>query len=120
MITRGGRAVVGFGLGAPLSYEAAIAANPQQVDMGAHSTTPDLTDDQLAAPMTIVASALPKCGTPDDMKVTVKVAIKLGKAIGVSVTTEPANPGVVSCVDRMVRKLQWPSSSKLDSFITRY
>jgi hypothetical protein len=120
MISRGGRSVAGFALGAPLSYDAAIAANPQQIDLSGHATTPDLTNDQLAAPMAIVGSSLGKCGAPDDMKVTVKVAIKLGKAVGVTVGTEPANATVASCVDRMVRKLQWPSSPKLDSFTTQY
>jgi len=119
MISRGGRPVVGFGLGGT-SYEAAIAANPQHLDMKAKATAPDLTDAQLSAPMTSVASSLSTCGAPDDMKVTIKVAVKLGKAVGVTIVTDPPNRGVASCLDRLVRGLRWPSNPKLDSFTTRY
>ena len=120
-ILRYGRSVVGFALGSPkASYDEAIAANPQEVDMGKGGTVPDLTNDQLAAPMAPIAQALGTCGAPDDMKITVKVAIKLGKPVGVTVVTDPANAKVSSCVDRVVRGLKWPSSSKLDSFTTRY
>jgi hypothetical protein len=120
MIARGGRAVVGFALGSPTSYEEAIAANVQEVDLSGRAVVPDLTNDQLSAPMANVGNALLGCGVPDDMKVTVKVAIKFGKAIGVSVVTDPANTAVAKCVDRLVRRLKWPSSPKMDSFTTQY
>jgi hypothetical protein len=121
MISYGGRSVAGFALGSAkkMSYEEAIAANPQQLDMR-RASGPDLTDAQLSAPMSVVASSLQTCGAPDNMKVTVKVAVKLGKALGVTVTTDPSDAGVASCLDRLVRGLRWPSSPKLDSFVTRY
>jgi hypothetical protein len=99
--------------------EAAIAANPQHLDMR-HAATADLTNEQLSAPMASVASSLQGCGAPDDMKITIKVAVKLGKAAGVTVETDPRSDAVAVCVDRLVRGLRWPSSPKLDSFVTRY
>jgi hypothetical protein len=117
-ISLGSRRVPGFGLSGA-SYEAAIAANVQQMDMS-KAPIPDLTDAQLAAPMSNVGSFLTVCGTPDGTEVTVHVAIKLGRAVGVTVTTNPPNKTVAACVDKLVRKLAWPSSPKLDSFTTRY
>lgn len=111
----------GGGGGGPggMSYEAALAANPQQIDMNGHATGPDLTDQQLSGPMHN-ATFLSACGAPDSMKVTVRVAIKMGRAIGVSVYTIPPNGQVASCVDHAVRGLTWPANSKMDSFSTTY
>jgi hypothetical protein len=103
-----------------MSYEAAVAANPQQIDMSGHAVGPDLTDGQLSAPMTNVGRFLSACGAPDSMKVTVRVAVKLGRAVGVTVDTNPPNPGVATCLDHSVRGLTWPSNPKLDTFTTRY
>ncbi len=110
----GGKAVPGG-----MSYEAALAANPQQIDMNGHATGPDLTDQQLSGPMRN-ATFLSACGAPDSMHVTVKVAVKMGRAIGVSVYTTPPNAGVASCVDHAVRGLAWPANPKMDSFTTTY
>jgi len=101
-----------------MSYEQAIASNNQEITMGAKGG-PDLTDAQLSAPMRN-ASFISGCGAPNDMKVTVKVAVKGGRAVGVSVITNPANAGVASCVDRHVRGLAWPANAKMDSFTTTY
>jgi hypothetical protein len=66
------------------------------------------------------ATFLGACGTPNSTKVTVKVAIKMGRAVGVSVYTTPPNAGVTSCIDRHVRQLAWPANAKMDSFTTAY
>jgi hypothetical protein len=102
-----------------MSYETALATNPQQIDINGHATGPDLTDQQLSGPMRN-ATFLSGCGAGDSMKVTVKVAIKMGRAIGVSVYTSPPNGAVASCVDHAVRGLAWPANPKMDSFITTY
>jgi hypothetical protein len=118
-ISRGGSQVAGFALGAT-SYEEAInavASNLQPVDVYGHAAGSDLTNEQLTAPM---GNALSGCGVPNDMKVTVKVAVKFGAAVGVSVYTDPPNSRIASCVDRSVRSLRWPSSPNLDSFTTQY
>ncbi|MFO0741437.1 MAG: hypothetical protein U0270_36410 [Labilithrix sp.] len=100
------------------TYEAAIASNKQEITMGGKAE-PDLTDAQLTGPMRSGAF-VGECGAPDRMKVTVKVAIKLGRAAGVSVSTSPPDPDIAGCIDRYVRTFSWPSSSKMDSFTTTY
>ncbi len=115
---RGGGGGGGGGFPGGLSYEAAIATNSQQVVIG-QASGPDLSDSQLAGPMRN-AAFLSACGAPDSMKVTVRVAIKMGRAVGVSVYTTPPNPGIASCVDHSVRGLAWPVNGKMDSFTTQY
>jgi len=100
------------------TYEAAIASNKQEIAIGGKAE-PDLTDVQLAGPMHNGAF-VGECGAPDSMKVTVKVAIKLGRAAGVSVFTSPPDPDIAGCIDRYVRTFSWPSSGKMDSFTTTY
>lgn len=100
------------------TYEAAIASNKQEIRIGGKAD-PDLTDGQLTGPMHNGAF-VGECGAPDSMKVTVKVAIKLGRASGVSVSTSPPDPDIAGCIDRYVRTFSWPSSGKMDSFTTTY
>jgi hypothetical protein len=122
----GGDGVVGGGRrtrrggGGPTgrSYESAIAANDEKVTIGG-KTAPDLTDEQIAAPMRDGAF-VGDCGARDDMGVTVKVAIRMGRAVGVSVSTSPADSDVAGCIDRYVRGLAWPANPKTDSFVTTY
>jgi hypothetical protein len=101
------------------SYESAVAGNHEQLSIGGSSGAPDLTDVQLAGPMRN-GTFLGACGTPDSMHVTVKVAIRSGRAVGVSVYTNPPNPQIAGCIDRSVRNLAWPVNGKMDSFVTTY
>lgn len=116
---KGGPGVGGGGFVGGMSYEAALAANNQEINMGGGKGGPDLSDAQLGAPMRN-AAFISGCGAPDNMKVTVKVAVKGGRAVGVSVYTNPPNPAVSGCVDRHVRGLSWPPNAKMDSFTTAY
>ena len=100
------------------SYEAALDSNDEQLTIG-HKTGPDLTDAQLSAPMRD-GTFLDDCEAPESMGVTVKVAIKMGRAVGVSVNTNPPSAEVAGCIDRHVRQLSWPASPKMDSFVTTY
>jgi hypothetical protein len=109
----------GGGGGGGMSYDQAIAANPQQMAVGGPQGGPDLTDTQLSGPMRN-AAFLDSCGTPQSMHVTVKTVVKMGRAIGVTVLTNPPNGGVASCIDRAVRNLAWPVNAKADSFVTNY
>jgi len=102
-----------------MSYEAAIASNVQEVTMGGPKAGPDLTDGQLSGPLKN-ASFVSGCGAGSDMTVTVKVAIKNGRAVGVSVYSNPADARVASCIDHAVRGLSWPSNPKMDSLTTSY
>jgi eukaryotic-like serine/threonine-protein kinase len=115
----GGRAGGGGGGGGGMSYEAALAANPQQVDMNGHASGPDLTDQQLSGPLRN-AAFLDACGAPQSMHVTVKTVVKMGRAIGVTVSTSPPNGAIASCIDRAVRNIAWPPNAKADSFVTNY
>ncbi len=117
---RGGRGGAGGGGGGAGggSFESALNSNNEELNMGG-AKVPDLTQAQLAAPMRN-ASFVSACGAPDSMKVTVKVAVKMGRAIGVSVYTNPPNPGVASCIDRRVRGITWPANPKTDFVTTTY
>lgn len=112
----GGAGAAGFVGG--MSYEQALASNNQEIHMGGKAG-PDLTDAQLSAPLKN-AAFISGCGAPDSMKVTVRVAVKNGRAYGVTVTTNPPNPTVAACVDRHVRGLGWPTNPKMDTLTTTY
>jgi hypothetical protein len=101
-----------------MSYEAAIAGNNLKLAPGTKDA-PDLTDAELAGPMRD-GSFLDACGVPSSTHVTVKVAIRNGHAVGVSVYPVPPNAYMAGCVERHVRGLRWPPNAKMDSFITTY
>ncbi len=101
------------------SFEAALAANNEQITIGGGGGGADLTNAQLGGPLKN-ATFISGCGAPDSMKVTVKVAVKMGRAVGVSVYTSPPNGAVSSCVDRHVRGLSWPANAKMDFVTTQY
>ncbi|MDP9148418.1 MAG: hypothetical protein M3O36_00535 [Myxococcota bacterium] len=101
------------------SFESVLNGNNESVNMGQAPGAADLTDAQLSAPLRH-ASFVSSCGAPDDMKVTVRVAVRMGRAVGVTVGTTPSSPGVAACVDRAVRGLQWAPSVKTDFVTTVY
>jgi hypothetical protein len=100
------------------SYESAIAGNNLTLAPGTKEV-PDLTDAELAGPMR-EGTFLDACGVPSSTKLTVKVAIRNGRAVGVSVYASPPNREMGWCVERHVRDLQWPANAKMDSFVTTY
>lgn len=108
----------GAGFVGGMSYEQARASYNQEITMGGKGV-PDLTNAQLEAPMKSV-SFISGCGAPEGMRVTVKVAVKDGRAVGVSVSTNPSNATVAACVDRHVRALSWPRNAKMDFLTTSY
>jgi hypothetical protein len=116
----GGGGGGGPGYSGGTSYENVLNGHSDQVVIGqTQQDTPDLTNAQLAAPLRH-ASFITGCGAPDDMKVTVRVAVRMGRAVGVTVGTNPPSGGVAACVDRSVRMLQWPVSPKTDFVTTSY
>jgi hypothetical protein len=112
----GGR---GGGGGGGMSYDQAMAQNPQQIDMSGRPQSPDLTNDQLSGPLQNGAF-LNTCGVPNSMHVQINAVVKMGHAIGVSVSTNPPNGGIAACIDRSVRNIAWPVSSKADGVHTSY
>jgi hypothetical protein len=105
--------------GGGLSYEAVLNGNNEQMAIGQAPMAADLTDAQLSAPLRH-ASFVVSCGAPDEMKVTVRVAVRMGRAVGVTVATSPPSGGVSACVDRAVRGLRWAESVKTDFVTTTY
>jgi hypothetical protein len=102
-----------------MSYEAVLNSNNQEIGMGQAAGAPDLTDAQLSAPLRH-ASFVVSCGAPDDMKVMVRVAVRMGHAVGVTVTTNPPRGGVAACIDRAVRGIRWAENPKTDFVTTNY
>ena len=112
----GGRGGSGGGFSGGTSFESVLDNNNETIVMGQGQDTPDLTNAELAAPLRHMSL----CGAPDDMHVTVRVAVKMGRAVGVTVSTNPPNPGIAACIDRSVRGLGWRPSPKTDFVTTNY
>jgi hypothetical protein len=102
-----------------MSYEAVLNSNNESLSMGGESTGPDLTNAQLAAPLRHAAFVV-SCGAPDDMKVQVRVAVRMGAPVGVTVTTSPPSGSIAACIDRAVRGIRWPANPKTDFVTTNY
>jgi hypothetical protein len=115
----GGGGGGGGGYSGGQSYENVLNSNNETIGMGESQGSADLTNAQLSAPLAH-ASFVVSCGAPDDMKVSVRVAVKMGAAVGVTVSTTPPSPGVAACIDRSVRGLRWPQSPKTDFVNTSY
>jgi hypothetical protein len=115
------------------TYEQATST-PESLDV--HDERAHLTDAQLTGPMRGVMNA---CRIPPNAKVTVKTAVQNGRAIGVTVNVRIDRPKskrppskaalkaevktsakIAACVDRAVRKVVWPPSSRRDSFTTEF
>jgi hypothetical protein len=84
-----------------------------------HRQTGPLSSAQLGAPL-VHGSFVVACGAPDDMKVVVKAAVRMGHAVHVSVKTAPPNPTVASCIERATRDLQWDVSPRTDHVTVKY
>ncbi len=115
------------------TYEEAL---DEPEDLNVQDTRAHLTDLQLTNPMRDV---LGKCRVPRNAKVTIKVAVRETRAIGVTVLVKfdhgpsprPLSPAAVKyetkaatriaeCADKTTRSLAWPPSLRRDSFTTEY
>lgn len=112
----GGHGGSGGGFSGGTSFESVLDNNNEQIVMGQGQDTPDLSNAELAAPLRHMSL----CGAPDDMHVTIRVAVKMGRAVGVTVSTNPPNPSIAACIDRQVRGLGWRPSPKTDFVTTNY
>jgi eukaryotic-like serine/threonine-protein kinase len=95
-----------------LSCEGAQAKYVEEMKMG-EKGAPDLTAGQFGSVLNN-GSYLNACGVPSDTKVNVCAAVQNGRAVGVTVTLNPPNAGMSSCVAGRVRGLSFPSNPKLD------
>jgi hypothetical protein len=54
------------------------------------------------------------------MKVAIKVGVKMGRALDVSVKTKPPDPAIEDCIERATRRLQWDISPKVGHVTVTY
>jgi hypothetical protein len=116
----GGKGVVGVSNGIPIlaggmSCEGAIAAyKGDEVTIGGgQKAQADLTAGQYGSILN-KGTYFAHCGAPDDMQINICAAVQNGRAVGVSVSVKPNNPGVASCIAGGVRGLSFPSRPNLD------
>jgi eukaryotic-like serine/threonine-protein kinase len=110
--------VVGVSNGIPMlsggmSCEGAVARYNEEITIGGTKGQADLTAGQFGAVLNR-GSYFAHCGVPESMEVNICAAVQNGRAVGVSVTTNPRNGGVAGCVASSVRGLSFPSNPKLD------
>jgi hypothetical protein len=60
------------------------------------------------------------CGVPLSMNVNICAAVQGGRAVGVTVSTQPNDPKKEACITSAVRGLSFPSHPKLDVTRTRF
>jgi hypothetical protein len=108
----GGHPVVPGGL----SCEGARARYVEDYDK---SAPPDLSANAYGNVLN-KGTYLNSCGVPSSMSVTICAAVQNGRAVGVTVTTNPANKGIASCISGAVRGLSFPSHPRLDVTTTTF
>jgi eukaryotic-like serine/threonine-protein kinase len=57
---------------------------------------------------------LNSCGVPSNMGVDICVAVQNGRAVGVTVRTNPSNPGIAGCIRGRVGGLSFPAHPRMD------
>jgi hypothetical protein len=100
-------------LGGGMSCEAAQSRYVEEYKIGGSEVPPDLTAGAYGAVLNR-GGYLNSCGVPSNMEVNICAAVQNGRAVGVSVSTNPSNPGIASCVAGQVRSLPFPSHPRLD------
>ncbi len=121
---RGKGGVIGVSGGIPIlaggmSCEGARARYVEEISIGGPKGQADITGGQYSSVLNR-GSYFAHCGVPESMHVTICAAVQNGRAVGVSVTTDPPNRGISSCVAGGVRGLSFPSNPKLDVTTTRF
>ena len=100
-------------LGGGMSCEGAAARYNEEYKMGGNNGPPDLTAGAYGAVLN-KGSYLNSCGVPPSMAVNICAAVQNGRAVGVTVTTDPPSPGIASCVAGQVRSMGFPAHPRLD------
>jgi len=109
-------------VGAPVavsSCEAAIARNNEQIELGAPRGPADITREAYAS---ILQNGryLTGCSIPDRTVLQVCAAVKDGRAVGITVSSNPPSAALNACVRGAVSRLKFPASPKLDVTHTRF
>ncbi len=122
---KGGGRVAGRGpggipiLAGGMSCEQARAAYVEEINIGGAKGQADLTAGQFASVLNN-GNYVTGCGTPQSMHISVCAAVQNGRAVGVTVSTDPPNGGIANCISSAVRRMSFPSNPKLDIATTRF
>jgi len=81
--------------------------------------TKPLSSAQLGAPL-VHGAFVTACGAPPTMKVKAKVTVKMGRAVAVTVKTDPPDPTIAACVDHAIRDLTWDPSVRSGTVTVSY
>jgi hypothetical protein len=109
-----------FGPARSAPVSGAPDASPRAADAGrSKRSTASLSSAQLGAPL-VNSSFITACGAPDDMKVVLNVAVKMGHAVQVDVKTDPPDSTVAACVDKAVHEMTWDVSPKTKHLTVTY
>jgi eukaryotic-like serine/threonine-protein kinase len=100
-------------LGGGMSCEGAQARYVEDYSKMGAGVPPDLSAGAYGAVLNR-GGYLNSCGVPSNMEVNICAAVQNGRAVGVTVSTRPSNPGISSCVAGAVRGLGFPSHPRLD------
>jgi len=95
------------------SCEAAVAANTEQVVIHGGRSPPDITQAQYAAILEH-GRWFERCGVPAACRLEVCVAVREGRAVGVTVHASPWRADIERCVAAAARGLTFPSHPRLD------
>jgi len=120
-----GKKVVGHGpggvpiLGGGMSCEAAQNAYVEEMNVGGPRGQADITAGQYGSVLNR-GSYFAHCGVPDSTGLSICAAVQNGRAVGVTITARPRNPGIERCVAAAVRGLSFPSHPKLDVTRTNF
>lgn len=99
------------------SCEDAIASNVE--DASKRPTQKDLSAEDFAAVLN-EGSYLGPCNVPETAALEVCVAVRDGKAVGVTVTTRPRDTKLADCVATEVAALSFPKHPKMDVARTKF
>lgn len=95
-----------------MSCEAAQSKYVEEYKIGNNGPA-DLTAGQYGAVLNR-GSYLSACNVPSSMEVSICAAVQNGRAVGVTVSTNPPNGGIASCVAGQVRAISFPANPRLD------
>jgi hypothetical protein len=101
------------------SCEAAVARNNEQLEIGAPRGPADITREAYAS---ILQNGryLADCRVPERTVVEICAAVKQGRAVGVTVVTNPPSAALAACVRGRVAGLTFPTNERLDVTHTRF
>jgi hypothetical protein len=93
-------------------------AGPQPLPSGKPQAAP-LSSAQLGAPL-VHGTFVSACGAPATMKVKAKVTVKMGRAVAVTVNTDPPDATIAACVQKAIRDLAWDRSRRSGTVTVSY